>query len=188
MLELWQALPEDFRLPDPEAEVTVWRGDKIGKSATGMACRLQFEDPDQVVIDVANAGSEALETLIDGHTSADPNSPLISVATDIRLAQFYAGYRDEDETIYEITMPAHRFLRDPKDRATPRWPQNAELFVVGGIHPDEITKFKTNNNDRDASELLFEIGNRRYVATHEIDMRDVPIPESPNTMGVWLPA
>jgi hypothetical protein len=185
MLEVWHSLPSEFRLPDPEATVTVWRGDKLGKLATGMACRLDTGDPQQVVLETARQGYEALLHLIDRHTSAFSNSPLVSVAGDIRLAQFFAGFRDIDETIYEINVPAHRLLRDPENIGTPRWPKDSELFVIGTVQPEEIVKLKTNNHESAASELVFEQNGRGYIANHFTDIRNVPVATLPNPLGTW---
>jgi hypothetical protein len=185
MLELWKTLPEEFKLPDPEATVTVWRGDKLGKFATGMSCRLSAAEPEQVVLEAANQGREALVSLIDRHTSAYPDSPLVSVATDIRLAQLFAGFRETEETIYEINVPAHRLLRDPENTGTPLWPHDSELFVVGKIQPSDIARLKINNHDDTASELVFEHNGRSYIADHLTDIASLPVPILPNPLGVW---
>lgn len=185
MIEVWQELPPEFKLADPEAPVTIWRGDKIGKLATGMYCRLTDADPEQTVLEVARQGYDALIGLVDKHTSAHQDSPLVSVARDIRLAQFFAGARDNNETIYEISVPAHRLLRDPENIGTPRWPKDSELFVIGAINPSDIVRIKANNAELDASELVFWENGRSYIANHFTDMRAIPIPTLPNPLGVW---
>lgn len=185
MIEVWQDLPTEFRLPDPEAPITLWRGDKLGKLATGMSCRLTRTDPEMEVLEIAHRGYDALINLVDSHTSAHPDSPLVSVATDIRLAQFFAGFRDRNETIYEIKVPAHRLLRDPENIGTPRWPKDSELFVIGQIEASEITRVKMNSNHQSASELAFSEDGRGYIASHFTDIRTIPTPMSPNPLGIW---
>lgn len=186
MIEVWQELPPEFRLPDPNSLVTVWRGDKLGKLATGMSCRLTGADPEQTVLDVARKGYDALLELVDEHTTTHPESPLVSVATDIRLAQLFAGVRADDETLYEITIPAHRILRDVKNIGTPRWPKDSELFVIGSIEPASIVRVKTNNAEQDASELLFWENGLGYFLDCITDISTIPVPELPNPLGVWV--
>ena len=186
MIELWDVLPEEFRLPDPEALVTVWRGDKLGKIATGMACRLVDSDPVDNVLQVALKGRRALIELVDKYTSAWEESPLVSVAADIRLAQFFTGFRGRDETIYELSIPAHRLMRDPENIGTPRWPKDSELFVVGRVEPSDIVRVKTNNNDDSASELLFMEDGQSYIANFFTDIRTIPVPTLPNPNGKWI--
>ena len=185
MLEVWHILPPEFKFPDPEATVTVWRGDKVGKLATGMSCRLEATDPQQIVLETANKGYPALRDLINRHTSAYSDSPLVSVAADIRFAQCFAGFRDSDETIYEINLPAHCLLKDPENIGTPRWPKDSELFAIGAIQPSDIIKMKLNNHDKAASELVFERNGLSYVANQFTDMRNIPVPTLPNPLGRW---
>lgn len=185
MIEVWQELPPEFRLPDPEASVTLWRGDKLGKFATGMSCRLTSANPEQTVLEAARKGYNALFDLVNEHTSAHQDSPLVSVATDIRLAQLFAGAREKDETIYEVKIPAHRLLRDPENIGTPRWPKDSELFVIGAITPGDIIRCKKNNPDPNASELVFWENGRRYIADGFTDIRTIPIPPLPNPLGEW---
>jgi hypothetical protein len=188
MIEVWRELPPEFRFPDPEAPTTVWRGDKLGRLATGMSCRLADTDADpvQTVLDIARQGGDALNDLIDRHTSAYHDSPLVSVAGDIRLAQLFAGFRDRDETIYEINVPAHRLLRNPENIGTRRWPKDSELFMIGAIKPSDIVGYKQNNTDRGASELLIWEVDGCYIANALTDFREIPTPERPNPRGKWV--
>jgi hypothetical protein len=186
MLEVWHSLPPEFRLPRPEARVTLWRGDKIGKIATGMCCRLSAEySPDQVVFDIAQRGYDALTHLVDQHTSAHPDSPLVSTTSNLRMAQLFANSGDRSETIYEINVPAHRILRDPESIGAPQWPKDSELFVIGDILPSDVSRIKTNNDDQIASELIYEHDGRFYIADGLSDVGALPIPTSPNPRGKW---
>lgn len=187
MTDLWQSLPAEFRFPEPEAQVTLWRGDKLGVAATGMACRLTEGDPQQVVLDAARQGRGALTELIDGHTSMSPDSPLVSVTPNLRMAQLFAGVRSANETIYEVTLPARRLVRDPYKIGAPSWPADSEVFVVGGIRPSDIKQIKTNNADPAASELLYERDGREYRATSVIDAARLPATTEPNPLGIWAP-
>ena len=185
MIEVWRELPPEFRLPDPERLVTAWRGDKLGKLATGMSCRLTGVDPEQAVLDIARQGYEALLDLVDEHTYTHPESPLVSVATDIRLAQLFAGVRQEDETIYEIRVPAHRVLRDAENIGAPRWPKDSEIFVIGAICPTDIVRVKTNNYEQDASEALYWQNGWGYFIDCMSDISEIPVPPLPNPLGKW---
>ena len=184
MLEIWNSLPPEFRLPDPEAHVTVWRGDKISRLATGMSCRLQGCDSERVVLQASRNGPKSLLNLVDRQTGAAPDSPLISVATDLRMAQLYAR-PDEEETIFEVSIPAHRIVRDPGSIGAPRWPQDSELFVVGAIKPSNLKRFKSNNDNRAASELAFTDDGVTWVANALSNPRTFPDTILPNPLGVW---
>jgi hypothetical protein len=186
VIEVWRELPTEFRLPDPEAMVTLWRGDKLGKLVTGMSCRLTQADPVKTVLEAARVGYDALIDLVDEHTSAHPRSPLVSVAADIRLAQFFADSSDENETIYEINILAHRILRDPENIGTPLWPKDSELFVIGTIDPSDIARIKSNNSEQRASELLFWENGRSYIADYSTNISAIPTPQLPNPLGEWV--
>jgi hypothetical protein len=185
MIELWQELPTEFRMPNPEANIKLWRGDSIGKLATGMSCRLVAGDPEHVVLDIARLGYDALIDLVDRHTSSSQNSPLLSVAADIRMAQLFADSRTRGETIYEITVPGHRLLRDPENLGAPNWPKGSELFIVGDIQPSDISRIKKNNDQETASELVFWQNERRYIADGITNISSIPVPELPNPLGRW---
>ena len=184
MLEIWNSLPPEFRLPDPEAHVTVWRGDKISRLATGMSCRLQGCDSERVVLQASRNGPKALLNLVDRQTGAAPDSPLTSVATDLRMAQLYAR-PDEEETIFEVSIPAHRIVRDPSSIGAPYWPKDSEMFVVGGIELSDYRKFKSNNDNCAASELAFTEDGVTWVATALSNPRKFPDTVLPNPLGVW---
>ena len=187
MIEIWKELPEEFRLSDPEAQITVWRGDKLGKHITGMMCRLADRDPSRTVLEIARQGRDALLELVDKHTSAHPKSPLVSVATDIRLAQYFAGFRSEKETIYEIRVAAHRLLRDPESIGARRWPIDSELFVVGQIVPSDIVRVKTNNHHQAASELVYWKDGRMYIMDDSAGgPGKISTPTLPNPLGTWV--
>lgn len=184
MSDIWHSLPAEFKFDDPERPITVWRGDRVGKLATGMTARLEDDDPEAIVLAAARKGSDALHKLVDRHTSGSEGSPLISVTTDLRLAQLFAD--KPGTTIYEATMTARRLVRDPYNTGTKRWPLDTEMFVVGHIPVDEITGVKLNNENGYASELNFEINGRPgYRASFFSDFSRIPTPDKPNPNGVW---
>jgi len=183
MNHLWESLPPDFRFEDPTVLVTAWRGDRVGRAAIGITCTLESGNPEDVVIDAARQGTDKLLKLIDRHTGTSRNSPLVSVTTDLRIAQRFAG--DPKSTIYEITIPAGRLMRDPLNTGTPGYPIDTEVFTVGAIQPEEITAVKVNNSDPDASELIFAVDGRHRKYDVFSDFRNRPAHTAPNPAGIW---
>ncbi len=179
----WESLPPRFRFSDPERQITAWRGDRVGKLATGMSCRLGEHDPVDVIRNAALLGDEELYKLIDRHTSTSMGSPLISVTTNLHIAQAFAAR--VGSTIYEVTIPGHRIVRDPYNTGTPNLRNDTEIFVVGEIRPYEITAVKTNNDDSNASELLVYRDGCSYLLDSLSVHKSIPVPNAPNPVGVW---
>ncbi len=155
MKEIYDLLPDEFRAsPDPDEPLTLWRGDKIGIAVAGITCRLGSpEQAEHLVYEMVKRGKDPINDLIDAQTDADHHSPLISVTNAIVRAQAYAGRREE-ETIYELRIPASKLICDPYGRGKLGSNNDGELFVIGSIQPSEIVAVKINNNDLTASELL----------------------------------
>jgi hypothetical protein len=186
---IYDRLPEEFRVSaDPTELIRVWRGDTLGRHVTGMMCRLSSVESAEIQVrEAAGAGVEGLNQLIDLHTDGDRISPLISVATAISLAQAYSTR--ENETIYEIEIPASRLLRDPYSIGNPRG-NEAELFVIGAITPLDFRALKTNNHDRRASDLMYQREVRgktlTFIASSISDYRHDPA-KPRNPAGIWQP-
>ncbi len=185
MYRLFDALPEAYRVhPDPNAMLTVWRGAKVARATVGFRCSMQADATDYL-LQVAAGGPEALNAVIDKHTSSSKeNSPFVSVATDPRLSQLMASRGDE--TVYELMLPAHRLVGDPERIGAPSRPNGTELFVVGEITPTDIVAVKLNNNEQRASELLHSVEGRQYLHTFLSFIHDnSPVPTELNPHGVW---
>lgn len=197
MIEIYERLPAEFRASsDPEEVMTVWRGDNIGVAATGMMCRLSdSEQAEHLVYELVKLGKDAINDLIDAQTDAHHRSPLISVTSAIVRAQTYAKRKNE-ETIYELCVPAGKLIRDPYGRGMLGNNNDSELFVIGSVEPSEIVGIKTNNGEITASELLapdqqtgnilmstFAHAHFRHFPEH-IEGHDDPT-RQPNRFGEW---
>lgn len=197
MIEVYERLPEEFRASsDPEELISLWRGDKLGVAATGITCRLgDLEQAEHLVYELVKRGKDAINDLIDAQTDAHHMSPLISVTSAIVRAQTYAK-RKEEETIYELRVPASKLILDPYGRGMLGDNNDSELFVIGSVEPAEIVGIKTNNGEITASELLapdqqtgnmltstFAHAHFRHFPEH-IEGHDDPT-RQPNRFGEW---
>ena len=192
MYMLYGVLPPEFRVgSSPNELVTLWRGDKTGRLATGMTCIIEEgSDPETIVLNAALQGHDALNGLIDHHTSTSTrpgsgrNSPFVSVTPDVRVAQTWASRRGE--TIYKLKVPASRLVRDPDKIGSYGSLNEAELFVVGDVAPHQITAVKLNNDDPASSELQYERDGSPY--RHDrYTLRSDPSPPvtTPHPNGIW---
>ena len=69
------------------------------------------------------------------------------------MAQVFASHRyNKNFTIYQVEIPANRCVFDLHDVGN--CGSSGEIFVLGGIFPEEIVAVKIDNSDS-ASELLF---------------------------------
>ena len=157
-----------------------------------MGCRLQQNatqfgvvdaDPLSAVTTAVEQGEDAMFTMVDRQTSKYELSPLVSMTSDLRLAQLFSGR--QGETIYEIEIPAYRLIKDPFNTGTKRWAPDTEFFALGQVLPEEIRAYKLNNEDRRASELLFMRDNVMWEAGFLTDMTTVPMRTEPNPIGIW---
>lgn len=188
---IYETLPAEFRASDdPEDVLTLWRGDKIGRAATGMICRLgDTEAADHFIYEVASRGVDELNNLIDLHTGASIYSPMISVTNAISRAQEFASH--PDETIYRLELPASRLIRDPYAVGRPHRGNDTELFVVGEVTPSDIVAVKTNNEDINASEFLepHEQTGKVLCISWGVGVLLCDFPDDPsrqpNRYGVW---
>ena len=183
-LDIWHALPEEFRFKDPEQPITAWRADTAGKHLVGMTSRIKRVEPHALVAGIGQAGPDQLARWVDRHTSSSDRSPFVSLTTDLRFAQLFA--EQPGSTIYEVTLPAHRLVRDAHNTGTPGWAPDTEVLAIGAIEPHEITGYKVNNDDPRASELIYE--DERGItrmAGFDSNFDKIPRPTTPNPHGVW---
>lgn len=134
--ELWQRLPSEYRAGEtPDELIIVWRGDKIGREATGIYCKLAADANAEAIVETAITEPSGIEELVRRHCSeGSDGSPFISLTDRLELARRYA--RGRDGALYEITVPAHRLVVDkPGLSETPL----IEALAVGEIKPEEIT-------------------------------------------------
>lgn len=157
---VWENLPDKFKLgEDPEQPVTLWRGDRIGKEVMGMHCHLEPEkDPEEEVYVSLFVKYPQLKTVVKRHCRDSFNTPFVSLARDIRVAQYFADPesvdgRPPDTTIYEVTIPTFRLVVIPLGAKHLPAEQSEELLAIGTVEPTEITAIKRNNTPL-ATELL----------------------------------
>lgn len=187
MIEVWQSLPDVYKYPDPDQILNIWRADKVGKAVMGMTSKYSG-DPYAAVLWAAQRGADAVSTLICNHIVSNVNSPLISASNDLRLAQYFAS--QPDETLYGISLPAYRVIRDPCRLSGSRWIDTGEelteeLFVIGNILSSDISTVKINNTEPGASERLISHNGKPRIAQFFSEFEGQPIPRTPNPAGVW---
>lgn len=142
---IWENLPEKFRPPtDIDTVISLWRGDYVGREATGMPSYLidRQIDPEQVVYDAIFAKYPNIKTLVKRHTHGNHNSPFVSLTDNLSLAQEYAS-----GAIYRIEVPAYRLVIAPAGSSETPY---VEALAIGHIAPEEIV------------EVMPALSNRRY--------------------------
>ena len=153
----YDRIPLKFRLGvSPTDAVTVFRGAERGKELDGMASHA-VEKGNTSEIERAreimeSGDEEAILKLFDAHTSFSSSSPLLSVTFNPELAQVFAPTERQrsTSTVYELRVPVSRCVYDTFD--TGYAGASGEIFVLGIIHPGEISAVKINN-DTPHSEL-----------------------------------
>lgn len=134
-VRIWHNLPSEYRAAeDPFEIINLWRGDTIGKTATGMLCQLEPGlDPEVVIYQSLFKKYPNIKTLVKRHCHNNHNSPFVSLTDSHEIARHYSS--DRTSTIYTIALPAHRLVLDqPSKNETPR----VEALAIGLIRPEEI--------------------------------------------------